>query len=474
MFVGGLQSGKTHTLMTLAQQIEGQHRLWAAYGPVEACALFTPAFYETLSEWLVSEGYILNASSRTVRPPTSLTDYWRDIFPHIDRRLLRHFVILIDQADASAVGLERLGELLSTVRGFQEEWHEIDLAVHFVWAGTFIPARLLEIFRQPDSASWPLQRGGSLLWLPDLDADELLLWLQTVSHSAPQLIHARYLRELTAGDPATTKALLSYLNDAVIRCSDLAQAAEQVIRDERWAEYIAAALTQLSLSAREKIVALLQGYFVHIQPHGNLEDELLLSGLVRLDEQPFSRVLRLKNWVIEAALRYRARRFSPFLGDGIFQNHIELIPPTYCLNQEIYALLSEIETQLRNLVRIRLGDRQDPHPLQGLNSEEHPYTGELSDQYQRAIKWRNRVQDSRWVHTQASLISYTDTTELLGLIEHLLTQGDPVVSRLRDMRASLQGFKAIRDAVMHGQIVTEDSLDKLVEIRRELNNWLTI
>ncbi len=479
IILGGPQSGKTRMLTELRQKIEQVNRLWLVYGPVPAQSLLSPMFYSTLLHWLQHEG-VLEAQTDPTDIPTSLLDFWQEVSPFLNKNLVRRIVILVDDANLDELGETDLVARFSAVRGFHEEWTDVDLTVHFVWAGTALASRLTELYKGSDRASWPFVRDHTLYLLPDLTVSEVYAWLVgTAKHTPQRLIHAEYLHEMTQGSVACLSAILQHLGESPINCAGLLRAAESLFADQQWIDTIRSHIVNLSDNARQQLGVLLNGQFLSVRQFCVLEDELNIFGLVRVDKVDELRLLRLHNWLIECTLRRHWNVFQPIVGSDVFRDDSELLPPTQVIDRGAFALLTEIESLLRNIVVVRLtGQQGKAHPFVGLNLEvkrRGPIGDpEYEDQYTRSTKWKKSVGNSRFVDTHGALISYTDIKDLLGLLDHLFSVNDHVTEPLRWIRPKLNGFKEIRDAVMHGQIITEESLDNLIEIRQDLYERLSV
>jgi hypothetical protein len=109
-----------------------------------------------------------------------------------------------------------------------------------------------------------------------------------------------------------------------------------------------------------------------------------------------------------------------------------------------------------------------------LNYEVNPQNKQKEDQYYRSTDWRKKVSRSQFVDAHAALISYSDTRDLLKLIDHLINTNDELAASLKNVRPQLSGMKEIRDAVMHGQIINEKSVENLYSIYHKLITELAV
>jgi hypothetical protein len=470
VILGAPGAGKTSLLNDLARQLERQDRRTVVYGPISMATFQnTATFRHQLLVWLEDEGLLRQA----VHPSeylsaASLGLFLEYVHKQLDPKLVGKLVIETDDVDAHGV---KLYEFYSELRKFCSEWQVRDLAVHFISAGTWNPIELEQAFKDHES-SWPFVAEHNLFYLPDLTKDEVLERLRRrASGSGIKPIHALYLWELTSGDAPAVNEIIQCLPQQTISCESIYNAADTLIRSQFYADKMEARLSTLSAQALETLGRMLTGYHPVAARQPAVRDELILSGLGRVVDEGNGWALRFKNWLAESTIRHHRARYDKQVPDLTYPYYEELIPPVSCLNREAYGLICEIENQLRNLVMLRLhAFANGRHPLWGVvtketNRQDTPST----DEYTRASRWRARVQRDAYVDTHAALISFSQTRHLIGLIDYLIDEkDDPFLGLLDPLRDDLAGFKNIRDAVTHNQVISEKSYDLLVKIRQAL------
>ena len=472
LVLGSPRSGKTYFLSQLAEQISNRQRSWVTYLSGSATKLMSLEFFNGLVDTLKKEG-CLDPAFELVNKPASLTSFFERIKPVLYKEMIRHLVILVDDLDQNKMAFEDIALLLSSVRGFYTEWREIDINIHFVFTGQINSCKLLTYYREPDNASWPFLQGKTIYHLLPLTAEEIFGSIDKATVDSKKLVelYTQYLFELSNGDLYTVFEILKSLGKKKISCLSLFEAAEKLTTSLEWIETLSLIIKGLSTKASNVLTVNLQGNFVSFSDL-ELEEELLLSGLFSKTKNQTISVL---NSVMERSLRKNWNRIKPKGAPDVFSDLAELIPPVFALNKTAYELLAEIEMRLRNIVVLRLGAQKgDRHLLSNINIEINPRTDLKEDQYFRSIDWRKRVGKSQYVDAHAALISYTNTRDLLGLVDHLISKNDEVIVPLKVIRPRLEGMKEIRDAVMHGQVITEKSVENLFDIYYELIQELTI
>lgn len=474
LIVGPPYSGRSKILDILAHEIANRQRNWIAFSSGSANALFSQGFYERLVA-ILKKGGCVDPEFHLGNKPSSLTSFFIRVDNALYKENIRHLVILVDDLDEELMSLEEIANILSTVRGFYTEWNEIEINIHFVFVGKVNLHNLLKLYKGADGASWPLLQGKTVFHIPPLTIDEVrgeLLQFES-RHNRSLDLYASYLFELTQGDVSTLSSILRIANSKKISCHIFFDAAENLITDSEWVKLIEKRAKSLSAEAIDVIAFILRGQLISLSDR-ELKQELLLNGLTRSAN---TSLIILTNPVIERTLRKHWQKWFPQRSDKVFGDVSELIPPIFTLNNKAFELISEIEMLLRNIAVVRLGVNTtdaEKHFLSGLNYELNNYTGLKEDQYLRSKDWRHKVGKSRYVDAHAALISYTDTKDLLNLIDYLINENDQVVSSLKPVRAKLNGLKEIRDAVMHGQVINEQSVDNLIDIYNDLNNSLLL
>lgn len=474
LIVGPPYSGRSKILDILAHEISNRQRNWIAFSSGSANALFSHSFYERLVATL-KRGGCLDPEFNLGNKPSSLTSFFIRMDNALYKENIRHLVILVDNLDEELMSLEDIANILSTVRGFYTEWNEIEINIHFVFVGKVNLHNLLKLYKGADGASWPLLQGKTVFNIPPLTTDEVRNeLLQTASrHDRSLDLYANYLFELTCGDVLTLSNTLKMIDDRKVSCHVLFDAAENLITNSEWIKIIEKRMRNLSTEAIDIVTYKLSGQFISLLDR-ELKQEIILSGLMRTDDKSF---MVVTNPVIERTLRKHWQNWFPGRSDNVFSDISELIPPIFTLNKKAFELISEIEMLLRNTVVVRLGvhtSDSKKHLLSGLNYEFNNYNELKEDQYMRSKDWRHKVGKSRFVDAHAALISYTDTKDILGLIDYLISVNDQVVSSLKLLRDKLSGLKEIRDAVMHGQVINEQSVENLIDIYNDLNNSLLL
>ena len=282
-------------------------------------------------------------------------------------------------------------------------------------------------------------------------------------------LHARYLREITGGDTSTVNQILVGLKPGKLTCDRLYAEAERLIRSEAYRDQLRGQVEKLDQIGRRLLLTLLSGQFIDCQKNQHACEQLLLTGVAREEETEGLRFLRLKNWAIESALRHHWRAFSDLLNGSVYDQYAEFVPPITCLNRDAYGFICEIENLLRNVTIQRLhlyvGDQ---HPLAGLYTSVKRNQS-LRTEFERAEKWRAETLCNPWVDTHSALASFSQTGDVLEWIAYLRYRcHDPVGQSLAAVKHDMKGFKDIRDAVTHNQIISETSYDTLLRIRDKL------
>ncbi len=469
---GPPHSGKSHFLATLKRRLLTTDHDCLVFGPLPASeTLNEQGFMRRLLDSLQEEEALTALPDReSVLRAASQRIFWGRLLPYVPEAL-RRVVVVIDDADAERLSASELYGLVGRARKFTTEWNSDRLSIATVIGGTWSPRLLREEFKQRQS-SWPFLSDDTLFPLPDLEADEVREWATAVLETGTvRDIHVRYLHELTLGDADAMERVLVGMFGATTSCDAMRDVAAAIVESEEYITEVERRLRLCIPGAQALLPQLLNERPISYDRYSSAAESLLLSGLVRIDTIGTTRLVVLRNWLIESVLRRQQARFGALLPGDVYRPVAELMPPIRCLNIEAYAIICEIENLLRNLIMCRLGlTSRRMHPLQGML--ENRYDDRLNyaaDQYTRSSEWRKRFAAKAHVDSHAALVSYSRTGDVLDLIAWLAEQGDPITRRLTPgVRQQLSELKDVRDVVMHNQILSERSYNQLCDIREHV------
>ena len=439
-----------------------RHRQYV-FGPIAARDyLDRNAYVDYVLRWCREECLLTGeADELFLRSAASESLLWSRLKPNIDLGHCNSLVILIQGADVAQLGDEAMFDLQSGLRKFCHEWRDPQLAIHFVTFGTWYPGGLEIVFNR-NQTSWPFEKEGNLWTLPWLSPLETIQLLSEVRGEWNiKHIHARYLWELTNGEPWTTFRVATMTKGASLTCDVLSAKAILLGESTELRDDIERRLEQCSRSALSMLSQLLERGMIRVSGRLVEAEQLLIMGLARKDETDEA-ILLMGNWVFESTLRKHSHTFKKLLGSSVYAKKEELLAPVRCLNQEAYRVICEVENQLRNLSIIRLSAKiRGGHPLRVLDS---------TDVFDRATQtMRNEAKRFRERPGQgAPLVSYLDPEDLIKIVMDLAFDNDPVFGELKTRENSLREFVGIRNAVAHNRVISESSYNVLIEFRAML------
>jgi hypothetical protein len=469
--IGPKRSGKTSFLNHLKTKVEERNRRFVVFGPVEGVCFFgQDKFRKDIVAWLAEEGLLSsNPDIAQICSVISQSQFWELIQQNVGGDYVQKIIVLLDNVDQTVLGQEQIFDLFSNLRKLCTEWRSDKLSIHFVSIGNWIPESFQDIFFI-NQCSWPFVPNHNLFYLFDFSPQEMWDWLnqQNISGTVKSF-HAQYLWEITAGDLNSASEILRRMGSRFISCDTIFNSAEELVSSQPYAKLLRDRAAQLSKDARFYLGKLLEGYFLDGNNHQSLREELLLSGFIRVDEQTIPSLIRFRNWVIESTIRYHWKYFKEMIPVSVYTEYKELIPPLTYLNRTAYEFICEIENLLRNQVMMRLSIySKNSHPLMEVYTNQK--NDKLIDEFTQATEWyKDRVKNSKYVDTHAALISFRQTKHLLEMINHLIyTEKDPLFLKLKPIRQDLDALKDVRDAVAHNQIITEESYEILLRVRKAL------
>lgn len=456
-----------------------------------AGALDWSTYVRGVADWLEHE-QLVRPSFRRAEAEQALTPqhFWEIVLEALEQGVSGDVIVLISGPLQPPSDVRGLYEAFARLRAFTSEWTHSELSVHHVVVGLWSNHALQAEFEQAHT-SWPFDAGRTLLQAPPWSVDDVMSRLAGwgLATDDPEL-HARYLWELTGGDPwaATAVAREVRATNAASRitCDELADAAVRFAASGVCQRELLQRYERTSTEARAVLHRVLQGgYVVGGRTLRRELEELELLGWVTFEAGGDRRIGRLRSWVLEYALRGGAGSLRSRLPASVYAHADELLPPMRCLNQDAYESVCEIENLLRNLVLMRrhAADVQAGvtrvHPLVGQRTSTlMSSTMRYADEHARLEASRRHFLDDKGLAvTHAPLISFSTTQPVLDMIEQMVIgEQDEVLSNLRKMiaRDDLVRFKSLRDAVAHNQMVSETARTFLRDLRARLVHALAV
>jgi hypothetical protein len=275
-------------------------------------------------------------------------------------------------------------------------------------------------------------------------------------------LHGSLLYEITGGHLGAASAIAEKVKKPSLE--SILNAVHEVAKKHEVTHRLLSVWKQMPYEALELLEGLLTHRHLLVSANSKADEHLLSAGIARrivVDKQVY---LRFQSWYIELALRYHADELNlrdRRLADVDVTN---LSPILTSLNDEAYRLIRDIEVSARNFVSIRLSltnKNNNGNILAGINKRIED--GQLMDTDTRTRQERDRIQSYRLSVKLNPQISYMTTGELAQILQEIgRNEQDKAWSKIGD---SIQKMASIRNAVMHNQLVDEQALRTLYDLR---------
>jgi hypothetical protein len=469
----------------------GQRHACMLPGTASDTALEWSTYVRGVADWLEQE-QMVRPSFRRADALNALTPqhFWEIALEALEQGVSGDVIVLISGPPEPPSDMHTLYEAFARLRAFASEWTHSELSVHHVVVGLWSNYALQAEYEQAHT-SWPFDAGRTLLQAPPWSVDDVMSRLAGwgLITGDPEL-HARYLWELTGGDPWAATAVAREVRTAYaashVTCDELAAAAVRFAAGSVCQRELLRRYDRTSSEARAVLHRALQGgYVVGGRTLRRDLEELELLGWVTFEVGGDRRIGRLRSWVLEYALRSSTGALRSRLPASVYARADELLPPMRCLNQDAYESVCEIENLLRNLVVMR----RHAADVQAGVTRVHPLVGQrtstlmssstrYADEHARLeASRRHFLEDKGLAVTHAPLVSFSTTQPVLDMIEQMVIgEQDEVLSNLRKMiaRDDLARFKSLRDAVAHNQMVSETARTFLRDLRARLVHALAV
>jgi hypothetical protein len=465
---GSPGSGKSYLLNSLSQQLPEQIvGLINVLGPYVIVKADTVWDARPLVQSLYRQGY-LNATPDECQF-TDIASVWQWLGEKCELSQRQTFIVLIDLPHLDKNNPAPYANLLSSIRSLEASWRHNRIKLCHIVTG-FWDSETIQQYVQQTGLSFPYTSGDNYFSWHGVSTAELSSAIKDWAVYTKYPIMESVLFELTGGNPYVAQQIVKQLPDMVLNFSSLIVATKETARQR------ADLLTTLTQYFDPKILLLLHellmNQYLPAEQYAVHRQRLLASGLVKEEQLDNKSYLRFRSWFYEMLIRLNAEAV------GIPPIHItniriqEMAPTLYSLNQELYRLINDIESQARNFVVIQQSLRKEQNEplLQGL-SKELKNGMSIIDAQQKANDWKQRVKNHQSVLSELNpTVCYLSTRDLANIITELASSyGMPEWRVIGD---SIREMGVIRDAVMHHQIVDDSAIDHLYQLQFQIYNAL--
>ena len=461
-------SGKSHLLEILSQQIPKRVSGMAnSFGPYFVADKDLTRVGHLLLASLWKEGYL--TKNPVECPVQDLASIWEWVEKNCYISKRQTFIILIDLPYLSDNNLPAYCELLSNVRSLEGTWKSDQIRFCHILAG-FWDIEWVKIYSQETGISFPYTEEENHFYWQGVSPIEFTLLVNDLYSEAQRVpVIQTLLYEITDGNPTLTKEILSRLPDDVLNFTNLIKTAWIVA--EKSQSLLTKSTQYLDEKSREFLGELLIDQFLPGRLYSPYHNRLLASGLVK--EEPIGKqtYIRFRSWFYELLVRLHGHTVGiPQESAGKIRVD-ELMPLIRSLNQELYRLINDIETQARNFLVIQLSLRHDnTQPLLSGLLEDLDKSNSVVDAHQRAIIWRNKVCQNIAYSDLNPIVSYLSTRDLANIIKELASIYN--VKEWREIGQAIYKMADIRDAVMHNQLVDDEAIEHLYDLQIQIYSSL--
>lgn len=457
---GAPGAGKSFYLQMLGDRLRQQlgPRL-CIVGPI-TLAVGTPSELAThIARELEAAGYVDNPIPSSVMTDVSALWHWIATQSHLPKEQV--FVVLIDFAQSWQTDLPTLSALFSSARSFEGLW-EHRPRVHHVFSTCW---NHLELCRYYESigTSFPYTRGNNYMRRDGLDQAEIQQMLLTQRTIDVWPVHGRLLYELCDGHPAATLEIIRATSGQPLRSANLIAATRRVAMQGSSAQHLVECWKTLSADLMAVVQALTHTRLVQARLSSEQIEVLQTFGLVRLNRLGKQNYLSFRSWYVELVVRLHAEELG--IADAALQRASldDLMPDVSAINAEAYHLVNHIETTARNFVSLYLHAHQtDGSPILAGRAKKYNRAKErLEDAQERAEDWQRQSSEKGLSTSSNPLLAFLGMRDLAQLIAEIGTESK--VRTWGRVSQALLDLANVRDAVMHNQLIDDDTLQKLYD-----------
>ena len=395
---------------------------------------------------------------------------------------VRDIYVLIDDLDE--LGINETYSVLSHLRNLREKLTAKPLQINFcsICIGCWKPSELQSLCNNNFGSSFPLE-----LFLSDYNFDEVKDLLNyypiLVSFGKKDDFKISYLLEISGGCFTIINYILMNCKDN-LTCKIIRNKAYEISKKDFFFENLKKTLEALSDSSKKIIFQTLNNRIVKYE-NNICSEELIVSGIMKKKDLYGLKLLIIRSWIHEITIRNNKELCNIIGLDYILNDVNELIPPTPSLNKMAYELVLEIENTLRNFVVVYLAsiNNSEDHPLKMANE-----LGKIREEwknttlYDELLFQKNKTINlhSDFIDAYSSISSFLNVKDLTNLIlkdnvnKGLNNYFCPVFENSEDNARLFEKFRIIRNQIAHNNLITEKTIDELIEINKHIVKKLII
>lgn len=467
VFINGYPgTGKSTLLEHLAQDLPNLLAETVIIGPCKL-STFNP---QELEKYIVNDLHEQCFFSLHPREANSLVQTWKHVSEAASIPDRTTFVVLVDLEQSAFYRTSELAVLFSQARALESD-HPASFHLVHIFAGFWDQAALFSYY-EATKTSFPYTVGNNYSYLHGLTTEETTeILLERGIRSNQCSVYARHLTELTYGHPGIILEVLDHLPRAQLSVSSIFETITKLTKDGIWAQRLLSTWKQLPNNSKDILRQLVQQKHpaAPIVLTGCME-QLHLAGIVEQKIFSDKSVLQFLSWYASLVVYQHAAE----LGIDLQSRHMEIwqefIPSNSSICLEAYQIIHETENQVRNFVVNHLWQNFDGdiHPLEGRVIRRNDFSQEDEDALQRADGWKNRNLERNILSAQLNpTIAYISTRDLMGLLNEI--GNEEGLDKWKQIATKMNELVAMRDTVMHNQIIDENDLLRLYSLQVELN-----
>lgn len=458
-FVNGAPgSGKSTLLRTLKKELptalDGTYML----GPYKVDPQNLTGLMVQIANDCIAGGYLEEPPSQGVLDG-GYTVFWQWMYEHLESTQGQNLFILLDVL--SAPGLSH-APFFSAIRSLSALLSKNRVRLHHLLTGYWDHAELERFFSQRH-VSFPYTPQENYSVWTGFNVEEIASILPPQAYRE---LKAKLLEEVCGGHASALAEILKHTGGD-LTLPKIQRATIDVSAKSASTEALLAIWETLPTTSRELIGELLVKRYVSLKNFYGQAQILLPAGLIKLQEFNDKTYVSFRSWYVELIVRQHLDIFC--LSDKIYQiNILDLVPEIKTYNEAAYSLIYELETTVRNFAskQLHLYQHGEQVSLAGWVERTNERTSELEDLEKRCKAVLKKQNYSGQSLAFEVLISCCTTSDLATLLKEMAEQFQ--INQWQQLGEQISKLVAIRNAVMHSQLITDSILSQLYIIREEI------
>ena len=465
-FINGAPgSGKTHLIKKISEDLPK----WIA--PLSVLGPYPVSDIAEFNQMILTELHQMGFMEKNWNDDTASDFYstWNWINGNAARNLPKHVVVLMELNFDAVKDIDHVVFWFSNIRYLQHFWDGGNTNILFLISGLWNHGGLQKYYNTKQ-LSFPYTEGVNYLVWKGIGLEDTAKMVED-RFDRPSLSKpfSALVFEITAGHPGAIVDILNVMGKEGLKFASLEIAADKASKEGRYAAKMVDVWRKMPNDVFEIMESLIKMQPLAKTANPESLELMHTAGMIDFSTIFRKRYIKLGSRFTELVIRNNLSQLGIDAIKYTQADFNEFVPVVNSFNVEAYMIINELENLIRNIAVSKMLEEHDDqmhilisHVLKSVTNADGKIT---TDAYERAIEWKGKNLKAGIDSRFNPLIAYLSTGDLVQLLKEI---PDTATRHLQQLANILEAVTPMRDAVMHNQLIEENSLEKLYAFKAEI------